>query len=361
MMRSLLPALLLVLVAVPPAAAQVAAIQDMQKLLAEHPLGDALSRTDEIARTEGASVHLVQTRTEVPLNFHQAHDELVFLWSGSGKLEIAGTWRDVKPGEWVLIPRRTTHAFKAEGGAPAVALSIFTPAFDGKDRVLQPPDRDPTPKPKINDLIEKYVDAYRKPDIEMLAALQRVPVTSTATGPQFDPEASARLKAEVEATRRQPCRAWGLDAIASFPYIDHVPPGTDAIDLEIESATGPLAFVVALHIVLRTGDWVVGAFALEPLSEDAKRLCEDVESGDADPAELELRMFPRGTFGRADPTDLRAIVQAHSGLAAVGEAMPSVRGFWRGARRARLEWQGPGAARTSLGFLKGPEGWAAAE
>ncbi|HVY60214.1 MAG TPA: cupin domain-containing protein, partial [Planctomycetota bacterium] len=323
--------LVLALAALPrPALAQTGAIHDMEKLIAEHPLGDAPSRTDEIARTDSVSVHLIQTRTEVPLNFHEAHDELVFLWSGAGMLEVAGVAREMKRGEWVLIPRHAPHAFRAEGGKPAAALSIFTPAFDGKDRILAPHDVESERKPHLNDTVERFVDAYRKGDVEMVAALERVSVTRTARGPEFDPAACARIRREIDATRRDPCARWALDAIASFPHLDDVTAtAAAAVTLTVDAATGPYAFAVTLDVRERAGDWVVAGFGLAPRNGEARALCEAAASSPTGTAELEANMFPRGTFGRVDPVDLRDIVRANRAIERRAHQMPSIRGLWR--------------------------------
>jgi mannose-6-phosphate isomerase-like protein (cupin superfamily) len=39
------------------------------------------------------------------------------------------------------VPRGATHAFRNESEAPAVAYVVYTPPFDGKDRVAVETDR----------------------------------------------------------------------------------------------------------------------------------------------------------------------------------------------------------------------------
>jgi mannose-6-phosphate isomerase-like protein (cupin superfamily) len=36
-------------------------------------------------------------------------------------------------GDVLFIPKAVPHAFKNQGTTPAVAIVVFTPAFDGKD------------------------------------------------------------------------------------------------------------------------------------------------------------------------------------------------------------------------------------
>ena len=43
--------------------------------------------------------------------------------------------RAVGPGPILYAPRHTRHAFTNESAQPATAYAIFTPPFEGKDRV----------------------------------------------------------------------------------------------------------------------------------------------------------------------------------------------------------------------------------
>lgn len=141
-MRALARSLLILVACASPAAAQTPTAYDLDKLVAEHPLGEKQPvRIDEIDRTDSASVHLVQIAPggEVPPNYHAAHEEMVLLWRGRGVLTVGGNTFEMKPGVWALIRRTVVHAFKNPGPEVAVLLAVFTPAFDGKDRVVVKP------------------------------------------------------------------------------------------------------------------------------------------------------------------------------------------------------------------------------
>jgi mannose-6-phosphate isomerase-like protein (cupin superfamily) len=89
-----------------------------------------------IGRDEHHSQHVVAIRTaEVP-HRHDEHDLLVMMLSGHGKLLMGSDVQPVGPGSILYIPRRTRHAFSNESGEPAIAYAIYTPPFDGKDRVV---------------------------------------------------------------------------------------------------------------------------------------------------------------------------------------------------------------------------------
>ncbi len=109
---------------------------EIDRLVLERPLGAAAVRIDEIERSAAASVHLVQVRGEVAPNLHERHEELVILHRGEGRLRLGDREAiAMRAGSFVLVPRGVVHGFKSTGAEPAVALAIFTPPFDGKDRV----------------------------------------------------------------------------------------------------------------------------------------------------------------------------------------------------------------------------------
>ena len=81
------------------------------------------------------SHHLVAIRTGETPHRHDEHDLVVIVIEGHGSMLIGQQSQPVAAGSVVYIPRRTRHAFSNESGAPATAYTIYTPPFDGKDRV----------------------------------------------------------------------------------------------------------------------------------------------------------------------------------------------------------------------------------
>jgi mannose-6-phosphate isomerase-like protein (cupin superfamily) len=47
--------------------------------------------------------------------------------------------RTIGPHSVVYVPRRTVHSMRNTKKTPLVGYAVFTPAFDGKDRVLTSP------------------------------------------------------------------------------------------------------------------------------------------------------------------------------------------------------------------------------
>lgn len=119
-----------------------AAIERLVERAKAAPNGVAV---EELGRTEGASVHRIAIVGEVAPHRHLAHDEVVrvvrgagtFLYGDFGEKTVAA---EVKAGWTVAIPRGTAHSYRpAKDAGPTVAVLVYTPPFDGKDRVpLEP-------------------------------------------------------------------------------------------------------------------------------------------------------------------------------------------------------------------------------
>jgi mannose-6-phosphate isomerase-like protein (cupin superfamily) len=93
-------------------------------------------RVDEIDRDEHTSHHLVAIRNaEVP-HRHDVHDLWVVVLRGHGTMLLGTEVHPVGEGSILYVPRGTLHAFNNTSRAPAVAYAVYSPAFDGKDRVV---------------------------------------------------------------------------------------------------------------------------------------------------------------------------------------------------------------------------------
>lgn len=82
-----------------------------------------------------ASYHLVQIRGAEKPHAHEFHDLAVFLQSGVGTMFLGKQSFKVKAGSVIFIPHGTPHYFVNMGESPAVAIVVFSPAYDGKDSV----------------------------------------------------------------------------------------------------------------------------------------------------------------------------------------------------------------------------------
>jgi mannose-6-phosphate isomerase-like protein (cupin superfamily) len=89
----------------------------------------------ELGRDAHSSHHAVWiVDREVP-HRHDTHDLLVVMLRGFGSMRLGAETRPVGPSSILYVPRGTPHAFANASGEPALAYAVYTPAFDGKDRV----------------------------------------------------------------------------------------------------------------------------------------------------------------------------------------------------------------------------------
>lgn len=81
------------------------------------------------------TVNVVTPTAPLKAHYHATHEEVVYVIQGHGKMTLGGKTQDVKTGDIIFIPRKTLHSFTPEGNDCQV-LSVFGPAFDGKDRIF---------------------------------------------------------------------------------------------------------------------------------------------------------------------------------------------------------------------------------
>jgi mannose-6-phosphate isomerase-like protein (cupin superfamily) len=89
----------------------------------------------ELGRDAHSSHHLVSLRDRELVHRHDLHDLLVFVAQGQGHMLIGTEQRAIGVHSIVYVPRGTPHAMRNASAAPIVGYAVFTPAFDGQDRV----------------------------------------------------------------------------------------------------------------------------------------------------------------------------------------------------------------------------------
>jgi hypothetical protein len=220
---------------------------------------------------------------------------------------------EIGPGTPVLIPRRVVHAFKNAGPEPAVALVVFTPAFDGKDRFSPQPGES-----EANLRLRELALAFAAREIDALAALLAEPA---AKGASFGPAERAKLATEIDALRGDPLQRSIPEAIAAFPALGSLPAGAVNFTAHVSVDASGTPLVVKVNF-RKVGDrWLVGNVRLESPSGVLPKT-----------ARLE----------RADTTDLREVLRAaaerNPALAAAAAEMPSVSGLWPETTSVMLLW-----------------------
>jgi mannose-6-phosphate isomerase-like protein (cupin superfamily) len=89
----------------------------------------------ELGRDANSSHHIVALRDREPLHRHDTHDLLVVTLEGHGQMRIGSEERALGPHSIVYVPRGTVHAMRNTAGTILYGYAVFTPPFDGKDRV----------------------------------------------------------------------------------------------------------------------------------------------------------------------------------------------------------------------------------
>lgn len=109
----------------------------IQTLLRKGPVADDQPlRAETLVSTAEFSAHLLQFRTSEPRHIHRTHDLTFMVHDGRGEVFINDRRFLLTPGSVCHIPRGVPHYCVNLGPTPLVAVLVFTPPFDGQDRIL---------------------------------------------------------------------------------------------------------------------------------------------------------------------------------------------------------------------------------
>jgi len=82
------------------------------------------------------SSFVIFIKKEVKSHKHISHTEHVYILDGEGEMVIGVKKMKIKKGDIVLIPKNTFHSLTVTSQTPMKVLSVQSPLFDGKDRVM---------------------------------------------------------------------------------------------------------------------------------------------------------------------------------------------------------------------------------
>lgn len=120
-------------------------VVSLDAALAAAPPSAAGATVTEILRGEQASVNAWRITDTMPAHLHREHEEIIFVRSGRARARLGDRDVDLKAGDVFLVPKNVVHAARAIGEEPFEGISVFAPAFDGRDRVPVPtPAASPT-------------------------------------------------------------------------------------------------------------------------------------------------------------------------------------------------------------------------
>ena len=106
------------------------------ELAARVPLAaDESFKIAELGRDGSSSHHIVALRGREPIHRHDLHDLLVVTLEGHGSMLLGEEERAIGPRSIVYVPRGAVHAMRNLSPGVMYGYAVFTPPFDGKDRV----------------------------------------------------------------------------------------------------------------------------------------------------------------------------------------------------------------------------------
>lgn len=83
-----------------------------------------------------ATSFCITIKKEVKLHKHAGHSEHVIVMEGEGLMKLGDNSFTIKKGDIVFIPKNTPHAVKTTSKTALKVISIQSPLFDGKDRIM---------------------------------------------------------------------------------------------------------------------------------------------------------------------------------------------------------------------------------
>lgn len=104
------------------------------ELRAHPPSAGAPATVVEVSRSTRTSANLWQTGQAMPAHLHREHEEVILFARGRMAVRVGDREVEVGPGDAIVVPPGTVHSGRTIDG-PASGWSVFSPPFDGKDRI----------------------------------------------------------------------------------------------------------------------------------------------------------------------------------------------------------------------------------
>ena len=111
-------------------------VQNIEEVIEKNPLGENEEvKITDFGENKNSSMHLIQVRAngEIQPHYHKRHDKVIYVKKGTGIATLDDTRYVVKPGSMLQVPLKTVFKFLNTGNETFVAVSVFSPPFDGKD------------------------------------------------------------------------------------------------------------------------------------------------------------------------------------------------------------------------------------
>ena len=83
-----------------------------------------------------SSAFVIFIKKQVAKHYHETHTETVIVLEGRGEMFLGGKFFKIKAGDQMIIPQGIHHAVIVRSKKPLKVLSIQSPYFDNKDRII---------------------------------------------------------------------------------------------------------------------------------------------------------------------------------------------------------------------------------
>lgn len=97
-----------------------------------------LDRTNAPVQLQSLAEATLPHGASTQRHYHKLSEELYFLQSGTGLMEIDGETREVFPGDAILIPPGAWHQITATSPEPLRFLCCCAPPYDHNDTYFDP-------------------------------------------------------------------------------------------------------------------------------------------------------------------------------------------------------------------------------
>lgn len=79
---------------------------------------------------------LIVIPDEVKAHYHASHTENIVVLEGNAIMKLGEREFEIKKGDLIIVPANTVHSVLNQGNKPLKVISVQSPFFDGKDRIM---------------------------------------------------------------------------------------------------------------------------------------------------------------------------------------------------------------------------------
>ena len=111
---------------------------DIEQFAKENPVDPMigfLTRNAALGKNASINVTQIEPGKSFGAHYHRYRDEIDYIVNGQANMTIAGKTHLAKAGDLIYIPPMTIHDFTGIGDENMALICIFTPPYDGKDRI----------------------------------------------------------------------------------------------------------------------------------------------------------------------------------------------------------------------------------